>query len=87
MAGTAYQGALYTAVAVSEDDTLNTDTAAKVLETMYFGWNWYQPHPGGIELEKFPRRMTSAFKITFTEQKRETNAEDSYVHIIYQITK
>jgi hypothetical protein len=87
MAGTAYQGALYTAQVLSEDDALNTDTGAKAIETMYFGWNWNQPYPGGIELEKYSRRMTNAFKITFTEQKRETNAETSYVHIVYKITK
>ncbi len=87
MAGTAYQGCLLSGIPLGEDDTLNVDTGAAAIKTVYHGWNWYQPYPPPVELEQFPRRMTNLFSMTFKEQKRETNAETTFIHIVYRITK
>lgn len=86
MAGTTYQGTEISCVFQGEDDKLNVDMDATA-NTLYFGWNWYQPFPPPVEPELFPRRLTNDFSLTIKEEKRETNAEDFFVHAIYKITK
>lgn len=80
MAGTAYQGGLISAVKSGFNDVLNTEA----LTDVGYIFNFHRPIID-IEPEMFRAKGTTTAKITFKEQKTETNAEVIQVQILYEI--
>ena len=78
------QGGQVSMTVTGEDHSLNQDPDFNVC--LFSTWNWKQPTPAPIE-ERFPRYLNIDSSIVFKENKVETNAEDSYIHIVYKLSK
>lgn len=80
------QGGMCTMTVQGEDNYLNAEMDSP-FNTMYHRWTIItQNTPDPME-ERFPRFLNNDSVILFSEYKCQTNAEVSFIHIVYKLLK
>ena len=80
------QGGMVHMIVQGEDNAKNLDMDSP-FNTLYHRWTIITDNNPPVMEERFPRYLNNDSIIVFKELKCQTNAEVSFIHIVYKLQK